>query len=140
MYNKGVKAYQKSSLEAELAVADPHRVIQLLMQGALERIAKAKGAIERRDFEQKATLISAANAIINGLQDALDPDQKEISGNFYVFYESIKALLTEASVSMDVAPLDQAISLLLPVKAAWDQIPEAEKQKAYQQRHQGETS
>lgn len=140
MYNKGVKAYQKSSLEAELAVADPHRVIQLLMQGALERIAKAKGAIERRDYEQKATLISAANAIINGLQDALDPDQKEISGNFYAFYESIKALLTEASVSMDVAPLDQAISLLLPVKAAWDQIPEAEKQKAYQQRHQGEAS
>ena len=44
MYNRrNLKAYKTTSLDAELAVADPHRVIQMLMQGALERVAHGVG-------------------------------------------------------------------------------------------------
>ena len=38
---RNLKAYKSTSLDAELAVADPHRVIQMLMQGVLERVAQA---------------------------------------------------------------------------------------------------
>ncbi|MGL4776800.1 MAG: flagellar export chaperone FliS, partial [Aeromonas veronii] len=72
MYHKNIKAYTTQNLQSELAVADPYRVIQLLMHGCLERLAQARGAIERRDFEQKSQSISKAMAIINGLQDSLD--------------------------------------------------------------------
>ena len=43
MYNRNLKAYKTTSLDAEMAVADPHRVIQMLMQGLLERLAQAMG-------------------------------------------------------------------------------------------------
>lgn len=49
MYKKNLQAYKTQSLEAEVSVADPHRVIQLMMQGVLERLAQAKGAISRRN-------------------------------------------------------------------------------------------
>ena len=72
MYNKNLKAYKTNSIEADLSVADPHRVIQLMMQGLLERLAQAKGAIERRDYSAKSIFISKSMALINGLQDSLD--------------------------------------------------------------------
>ena len=63
MYRKNIKAYTTQNLQSELAVADPYRVIQLLMQGCLERLAQARGAIERRDFEGKSQSISKTLAI-----------------------------------------------------------------------------
>ena len=50
----GIKAYKSVGVKNDLAVADPHRVIQLLMQGSLESMALAKGAIERKDFVVKS--------------------------------------------------------------------------------------
>ena len=49
MYKRNIKAYTAGNLAADLATADPHRVIQLMMQGCLERLAQAKGAIERSE-------------------------------------------------------------------------------------------
>ena len=60
MYHRNLKAYKTTSIEADLVVADPHRVIQLMMQGLLECLAQAKGAIERKDMEAKARTISKA--------------------------------------------------------------------------------
>jgi len=38
MYQRNLKAYKATSVAADLAVADPHRVIQLMMQGVLELV------------------------------------------------------------------------------------------------------
>ena len=38
MYHKNLQAYKKQNLQADLSVADPHRVIQLMMQGVLEAL------------------------------------------------------------------------------------------------------
>jgi len=35
---KGIQAYKKDSIKSDLASADPHRVIQLLMHGAIETV------------------------------------------------------------------------------------------------------
>ena len=132
MYNRrNLKAYKTTSLDAELAVADPHRVIQMLMQGALERVAQAKGAIERRDYEAKSYAISKAMAIINGLQDSLDLSHGQVPQDMMALYIYMKDRLTDASTHMDVAPLDEVTSLMSTIKSAWDQIPEEEKQKAF---------
>ena len=70
--NKGIQAYKKDSLKSDLASADPHRIIQLLMQGALERLALSKGFIERKDYEAKSNTLTRVIEIINSLRDALD--------------------------------------------------------------------
>ena len=45
MYGRNLKAYRRTSLEAELSVATPHRVIQMLFNGLIERLSQAKGCL-----------------------------------------------------------------------------------------------
>ena len=136
MYQKNIKAYKTNSLEAEMSVADPHRVIQLLMNGLMERLAMAKGAIDRKDYEAKAVAISKAQAIINGLQDSIDMTQGEISERLYALYDYMKQRVMDASINMDKQPLDEVANLMITIKLAWDKIPDEEKQKAYEMREQ----
>jgi len=131
MYNRNLKAYKATSLDAELAVADPHRVIQMLMQGVLERLAQTKGAIDRRDFEAKSQAISKTMAIINGLQDSLDMSYGQVPQDLYALYDYMKARLMDASREMNIEPIDEVAGLMITIKSAWDQIQEVDKQKAY---------
>lgn len=134
MYSKkGIQAYQKDSLRSDLASADPHRVIQLIMQGGLERLAQAKGCIERKDYEGKAAALTKSTEIINALRDALDPDfNPELSENLDALYEYMVFRIGEASSTMNVLILDEVSSLLLTIKSAWDQISDSDKAEAEQ--------
>ena len=134
MYGRNLKAYKKTNLEAELSVADPHRVIQMMYEGLIERLSQAKGAIMRHDYEYKADRIAKAVGIINGLQSALDNrSNPELGQRMFALYDYMKELLTKASVSLDTAPIDEVINLILPIKQAWDQIPQDIKEKTNQQ-------
>lgn len=134
MYGRNLKAYKRTNLEAELSVADPHRVIQMMYEGLIERLSQAKGAILRHDFEYKADRISKAVGIINGLQSALDSSKDpDLGQRMYALYDYMKELLNKASVSLEVAQIDEVINLILPIKAAWDQIPQDIKEKTNQQ-------
>lgn len=137
--SKGIQAYRKDSLKSDLASADPHRVIQLLMQGALEKLALGKGCIERSDWEGKADALTRAVEIINALRDALDRDANpELVDNLESLYEYMTVRITEASVSKDISIIDQVMGLLLQIKGAWDQISPSAKQGAYQDQSQAQ--
>ncbi|MGY3923265.1 flagellar export chaperone FliS [Aeromonas jandaei] len=133
MYRKNIKAYTTQNLQAELAVADSYRVIQLLMQGCLERLSQARGAIERRDFEGKSQSISKSMAIINGLQDSLDMSYGKIPEDLFALYDYMKGRLMDASRDMDPAAVDEVLQLMVTVKSGWDAIPVEEKDKALAQ-------
>ncbi|MEH8112470.1 flagellar export chaperone FliS [Aeromonas veronii] len=133
MYHKSIKAYTSQNLQAEMAVADPYRVIQLMLQGGIERLSQAKGAIERKDYEGKSIAISKSLAIINGLQDALDLSYGDIPENLFALYEYMKSRLFDASRDMDSAPVDEVAILLGTIKSAWDVIPVDERAKALAQ-------
>lgn len=139
MYNRNIKAYKTNNLQADMSVADPHRVIQLMMQGVLERLAQAKGYIQRREFEKKSEVISAILALFNGLQDSLDLTQGQIAEDLLALYEYMKNRVMDANIQMDPSPLDEVANLLITIKSAWDQIPDSEKQNAYSQRQAGES-
>ena len=131
MYNKNLKAFKANNLQADMSVADSHRIIQMMMQGLLERLAQAKGSIERRDYESKAVHISKAMALINGLQDSLDLSYGKIPEDLFALYDYMKGRVMDASRDMTNEPLDEVANLLITIKSAWDQIPEEEKQKAF---------
>lgn len=133
MYNRNLKAYKKTSIEAEMAVADPYRVIQMLMQGLLERLAQAKGAIERRDFSGKSVAISKSMAIINGLQDSLDLSYGQIPQDLFALYDYMKDRLLDASRDLNTDPVDEVAKLIITIKSAWDAIPASERDKAFSQ-------
>lgn len=89
---KAMKQYQQVSIEAQVSDANPHRLIQLLMQGGLERLAQARGAMEREQIPEKGILIGKAIGIIGGLREALDSERGgELAGNLDRLYEYIRS-------------------------------------------------
>lgn len=136
MYKRNIKAYTAGNLAADLATADPHRVIQLMMQGCLERLAQAKGAIERNDMEAKSVAISKAQGLLHGLQDALDMSQGRMAEDLYELYAYMDERVWDASLNRDTEPLEEVMTLMLTIKSGWDQLPETEKNQGYQMRQQ----
>lgn len=67
-----LRQYQKVGAHAQTSEASPHRLVQMLMGGGLDRIAQAKGALDRKDIPGKCVSISKAIGIIGGLREGLD--------------------------------------------------------------------
>lgn len=118
-----MKQYQKVSVQSEVFEASPHRLIQMLMQGGLERIAQARNAIERNTFAQKGELIGKAISIVGGLREPLDHEVGgELSQNLDGLYDYMIRRLLDANRDSDVAPLDEVSGLLRELKSGWDAI------------------
>lgn len=123
MYNSGAKQYQQVNVTSEVLDADPHRLIQLLMEAALTRMSQAKGAIERKDMETKANLLGRVTEILGTLQASLNFQQGgDVAGNLERLYEYMTRRLLEATSRNDVAMIDEVMGLLLEVKQGWDGI------------------
>lgn len=134
---KGINAYRKGNLKQDVANADPHKLTLMLLQGALDRIAYAKGAMERKEFDVKADFISKASAIIMHLRDTLDIDVGgEVAENMFALYNYMIERLSDAHINNNLNILDEVSSLLTPIRDAWVQIPESAKAEAYEKQRQ----
>ncbi|MGI2853472.1 flagellar export chaperone FliS [Shewanella algae] len=119
-----LKSYRKVSLESEISVASPHRIIQLMFNGALERIAQSRYAIEQGDQAAKGVYISKAVGIITGLSSSLNMDDGgEIAKNLNSLYDFMLRRISEANLNNDVQALDDVAVILRDIKEAWDAIP-----------------
>lgn len=133
----GINAYRKGNLKQDVASADPHRLTLMLMQGALDRIAYAKGAMERKEYAAKSDYISRVTAIIMHLRDTLDIEiGGETAQNMFALYDYMVERLNDAHIKNDLNILDEVTSLLTPIRDAWLQIPETAKQEAYEAQRQ----
>jgi len=118
-----LRQYQKIGAQAQTSEASPHRLVQMLMEGGLDRIAQAKGAMERRDIPNKGILISKAIGIIGGLREGLDlENQAESVAELDKLYAYMMQRLAEANVKTDPKILDEVADLLRTVKEGWDAI------------------
>ena len=130
---KGINAYKKGTLKQDIANADPHRLTLMLMQGALDKMAYARGCIERRDFEHKSEHITKATAILVNLRDTLDMQVGgEVARNLFELYDYMVQRMVDANVKNDAHIINEVIELFTPIKDAWLQIPESAKQEAYE--------
>ena len=137
MYGRNLRAYQKTTVNAEISVADPYYVTKQLYQGLFERLAQAKGAIERGDLALKAKKLSTATAILENLRSTLDFSQsKSIAQGLYDIYSYMIDQVAEASLNLMTQPIDNAIRALMPIKKAWDSIPVTAQQEAASKRTQ----
>lgn len=121
--SSALKQYQSVNTQARVVDASPHRLIQMLMEGGLTRIAQARGAMERGQTALKGELIGKSIAILAGLRESLDHQQGgELAGNLDGLYEYMMARLTEANISNEPALLEEVAGLLRDIKAGWDAI------------------
>ncbi|WP_299074847.1 flagellar export chaperone FliS [uncultured Paraglaciecola sp.] len=134
---KGINAYKKGNLKQDISQADPHKLTLMLMQGTLDKLAYTKGCIERKDFAGKSEHISRATAILMNLRDTLDLEAGgDVADNLFSLYDYMVQRLVDANVQNSLKIVDEVITLLLPIKAAWTQIPESAKQEAYEMQRQ----
>jgi flagellar protein FliS len=121
---EALKQYRQLGLETQINNASPHRLIQLLMEGALERLVGAQAAMERGDPATKGALIGKAMGIISGLRASLDmsvPDTN-LPENLDNLYDYMGRRLLEASALNKAEIVTEVIELLRTVKSGWDGI------------------
>lgn len=119
---EALRQYRQLGIESEVSNASPHRLIQLLFEGALSRLAVAQGAIERGDLSLKGEMLGKAISIIGGLRSSLDMDAGELSERLDQLYEYMNLTLLEATTQNDAGKVSEVIQLLKTVKSGWDDI------------------
>ncbi|MDO8332834.1 MAG: flagellar export chaperone FliS [Pseudomonas sp.] len=118
-----MRQYKSVNTQAQAVDASPHRLIQMLMEGGLARLAQARGAMERGEVGKKGELIGQAISIVGGLREGLNLEQGgEIAANLDKLYEYMIVRLLAANLHNDLAPLEEVAGLLRNVKAGWDAI------------------
>ncbi|BBP78564.1 flagella export chaperone FliS [Pseudomonas gingeri NCPPB 3146 = LMG 5327] len=118
-----LRQYQKVGAQAQTSEASPHRLVQMLMEGGLDRIAQAKGAIERKDIPAKGVAIGKAIGIVGGLREGLDLEkQADALADLDSLYTYMMKRLAEANITSDPKILDEVSGLLSTVKEGWDAI------------------
>jgi flagellar protein FliS len=119
-----LSSYRNAGLGGVVQDASPHRLIAMLLDGAMTRLAAARGAMESNDAAQKGRLIGAAMGIVAGLRGCLDARAGgDVAINLESLYEYMNRRLLDASARNERGAIDEVIGLLREVSAAWEQIP-----------------
>lgn len=125
-------AYQSVSAHGAVADADPHRLVQMLLDATMERMVTARACIERGEMTRKAKLLHSCVTLVAELRGSLNmKDGGPLAQNLSALYEYIAHQLLMANVQSDVNKITEAMSLLNEIRSAWIAIgPEVRKGNA----------
>jgi len=122
-------AYRSTAVHSGVDAANPHRLVVMLMDGALERIAAASGLMKHGGGVEKAQLLNRAVAIIDELRNSLNfKAGGELATNLDSLYEYMCQRIMQANASNKPEWLDEVSRLLTEIRSAWLQIPHAQGQ------------
>jgi len=127
--NSKLAAYQGVSVHGGIAGADPHRLVLMLMDGALERISIARGCIERGELARKASALHQCTSIVAELRGCLNMREGgELAKNLDGLYDYLSRRLLHANANNDAASAMEVAKLLSEIRDAWIAIgPEVRK-------------
>jgi flagellar protein FliS len=123
MMGNGMQAYHQIGTRSEIEGASPHRLIQLMMERVVTKVALAEKHMESESIAEKGVHIGDAISLIDGLQVSLNHKaDARIAGNFDALYDYMKRRLLEANVKNDGKILREVSGLMHELKSAWDAI------------------
>ena len=126
--NSKINQYTQHDDKISVFEASPHRLVQMLLEGAIEKIHIAKGHMERGSHAEKGRHVSWAISIIDGLRSSVDVKAGgEMANNLDNLYEYMGHRLLQANMENDTTMLTEVCNLLLEIKSAWDAIPDEAK-------------
>jgi flagellar secretion chaperone FliS len=121
--NRKLAAYQSISAHGGVAAADPHRLVLMLMDGAIERLAIARGCLERNqrgDVARKAQAVTQSMHIIGELRSSLNLAQGgALAHNLRDLYEYMLRQLLRANAENRVECINEVAGLLAEIRSAW---------------------
>jgi flagellar protein FliS len=123
MSTSGINSYRSMTAYGGLAEASPHRVVQMMLEAVMSRVAEATGHLERGEIPAKGEKIGKALGIIEALMLGLDTQRGgEIATNLERLYDYMSRTLLKANLENRVDLLKEVSSLLREVKLGWDGI------------------
>ena len=127
--NSSLAAYHSVSVHGSVANADPHAMVQMLMDATAERLTTARGCIERGEIARKAKLLHSCVTLIAELRGCLNiAEGGPLAQNLSALYEYMARQLLLANVENDVHKVSEVLSLLNEIRGAWIAIgPEVRK-------------
>jgi flagellar protein FliS len=129
--NSKLAAYQSVSVHGGIANADPHGLVLMLMDAAVERMITARGCMERSEIVRKAKLLHSCISIIAELRGCLDMARGgAIAQNLSDLYDYMMRQLLRANVENNPAFICEVLSLLAEIRSAWVAIGPEVRQMA----------
>jgi len=118
--NSKLAAYRSVSVHGGVANADPHGLVLMLMDAAVERMTTARGCIEHGEIARKAKLLHSCITIIAELRGCLDMGRGgAIAQNLSDLYDYMMRQLARANVESNVGCISEVLSLLAEIRSAW---------------------
>jgi flagellar protein FliS len=100
--------------------ADPHTLVQMLLDAAMERMSAAVGCIERGETVRRAKLLHSCVNLIAELRGTLNMDKGgALAQNLSELYEYMVRRLLAANASGEAAPITEVAGLLGEIRGAW---------------------
>jgi flagellar protein FliS len=122
-YASRLNQYNKVNQQTGIVDADPHRLIQLLYNALKSNLSKARGHMERREFEDKGKMLTKSVEILSALSDCLDRKHNpELVDNLAGLYDYCARQLMQANLQNEMRFVDEVVELITPVQQAWDDI------------------
>ncbi len=116
-------AYRSVNAQGTVAGADPHGLVLILFDAALERMAAARACIEKGDTRRKAGLLHSAVILVAELRGSLDMRKGgPLAQNLSKLYDYITRRLMHANLNGDAAAVTEALGLLGEIRGAWAAI------------------
>lgn len=116
-------SYRYLELESSVAQADPHRLIEMLLDGAADAIVQARSALRDGRIPAKGEATGRAVRILDeGLKASLDPRGGELAENLKSLYQYMTHRLLQANLSNDDAKYAEVSGMLDQLRDAWKRI------------------
>ncbi|MBQ0720120.1 MAG: flagellar export chaperone FliS [Gammaproteobacteria bacterium] len=120
-----INQYRKVQSQGAVNDASPHMLIAMLLRGALDNIAVARGAIGRGETALKGEKIGRAIDIVDNLRSSLDlAVGGEVAQNLKDLYDYMEGRLLSANMEDNTQALEEVASLLGEIAQGWNAMPE----------------
>lgn len=119
-YQEAYGSYQAVNLDAQTSRASPVELVLLLTDGLLDELARARGHIVGKRYEQKAASIDKCVDIINGMASSLDFEHGgEVVANLARLYEFCAVHLQGAGIKLDPNMVDEVVRIISSIRQGW---------------------
>jgi flagellar protein FliS len=112
-------AYQQVEVNSSSGL----QLVVMLYDGAIRFLGDAKACIENGDLSGKALAIDRTLAIIGELQSTLKLEEGgELAQSLDKLYTYMTERVIEASLKLNIKPVDEVVKLLSILNSAWTEI------------------
>ncbi|MGE0545211.1 MAG: flagellar export chaperone FliS [Lautropia sp.] len=116
-------AYRSLDVETLVHDADPHKLVEMLYDGAIVQVGKARHALNRGDTTAKGEATSRAIRIVDeGLKAALDASAGTVAHNLDALYDYATRVLVQANLRNNDSQYAEVERLLGELRSAWREI------------------